>query len=116
MCCADRAVSSPNTPPQQISALDAGAGTGILGMMAARAGCATVVGAELSAAMCDAAERTVARNGLASRRVFSSRSFSSVPLVSRAVLPQPPCRCTEKKIPGQLVLLSGTRRGLFRGS
>lgn len=43
-------------------------------MMAARAGCSRVVGAELSAAMCDAAERTLARNGLASKCAARSRS------------------------------------------
>lgn len=53
--------------------MDAGAGTGILGMLAARAGCASVVGVELSAAMCDAAERTIARNGLAARRAAPRR-------------------------------------------
>ncbi|MES2336608.1 MAG: 50S ribosomal protein L11 methyltransferase [Pseudomonadota bacterium] len=55
--------------------LDIGAGTGLLGMLAARAGAAEVVACEMNPAVADAAADIVAANGLADRmRVIARKS------------------------------------------
>lgn len=55
--------------------LDIGTGTGLLGMIAARAGAAQVVACEMNAAVADAAGANVARNGLSDRmRVVAKHS------------------------------------------
>ncbi|KAG7675099.1 hypothetical protein Ndes2526A_g07853 [Nannochloris sp. 'desiccata'] len=50
-------------PPQPITALDIGAGTGLLSMMAVRAGADEAYAVEVSAHMCDVAEETTIMNG-----------------------------------------------------
>jgi len=55
--------------------LDIGAGTGLLAMMAARAGAGAVISCEMNPAVADAAAEIVALNGLADRvRVVAKRS------------------------------------------
>ena len=55
--------------------LEIGAGTGLLSMMAARAGAAEVVACEMNLAVADAAARVVAANGLAGRvRIVPKKS------------------------------------------
>ncbi|MDP3403406.1 MAG: 50S ribosomal protein L11 methyltransferase, partial [Brevundimonas sp.] len=55
--------------------LDIGTGTGILSMMAARAGAAHVTACDMNPAVADAAVDVIARNGLSDRiRVISKRS------------------------------------------
>lgn len=63
--------------------IDIGAGSGLLSMMAARAGADVVVAVEQSSHMCDVAEKTIAANGLSSqclvlqrdsRRMFATTS------------------------------------------
>ena len=53
--------------------LDIGAGSGLLSMMAARAGADTVVAVEQSSHMCEVAEKTIAANGLSSQCVVLQR-------------------------------------------
>jgi len=60
----------------QSKVLEIGAGTGILAMMAARAGAERVVSCEMVPAIADAARDIVARNGLAGRvRVVAKKSY-----------------------------------------
>ena len=63
--------------------IDIGAGSGLLSMMAARAGADSVIAVEQSSHMCDVAEKTIAANGLSSqclvlqrdsRRMFATTS------------------------------------------
>ncbi len=58
--------------------LDIGAGSGLLGMMAARAGADSVVGVELNSHMCDVAEEVVSSNGLAGKCVILHRDARRV--------------------------------------
>ena len=58
--------------------LDAGTGSGLLGMMAARAGADTVVGVEMSQHMCTVADETLARNGFSGRMVVLNKDVRSV--------------------------------------
>jgi hypothetical protein len=69
--------------PQEVMVIDIGAGSGLLSMMAARAGADVVVAVEQSSHMCDVAEKTIAANGLSSqclvlqrdsRRMFATTS------------------------------------------
>ena len=53
--------------PGGVHVIDLGAGTGLLSMMAARAGAASAVGIEQNRHMCDVADDCVARNGLLGR-------------------------------------------------
>ena len=53
--------------------LDIGAGSGLLSMMAARAGADSVVAVELSGHMCDVAEQVISSNGLSSKVVVLQR-------------------------------------------
>ena len=53
--------------------LDIGAGSGLLSMMAARAGADTVVAVEQSSHMCEVADKTIATNGLASKCLVLQR-------------------------------------------
>lgn len=69
----DAALSRAVTPGARV--LDIGAGTGLLALLAARAGAAEVVSCEMDAAVADAAAEIVAANGLADRvRVVAKKS------------------------------------------
>jgi type II protein arginine methyltransferase len=60
--------------------LEVGTGTGILAMMAARAGAASVVTCEMIPAIADAARRIIARNGFSDRvRVIAKKSYDLDP-------------------------------------
>ena len=66
----DRAIRATVTPGSLV--LDIGTGSGILAMMAARAGAGLVIGCERNAALAQVAEAIVARNGLSDRvRIFA---------------------------------------------
>ncbi|QDZ17548.1 S-adenosyl-L-methionine-dependent methyltransferase [Chloropicon primus] len=56
-----------------ILALDVGAGSGLLSMLAARAGADKVVSVEMSQHMCDVGEECVVMNGFASKILFLNR-------------------------------------------
>ena len=58
--------------------LDIGAGSGLLSMIAARAGAAHVTACEVNTAVADAAERTVAHNGFADRITIVPRYSTEV--------------------------------------
>jgi predicted RNA methylase len=62
----------------QVTVLDAGTGSGLLGMMAARAGADNIIGVEMSPHMCTVADETVARNGFAGRMVVLNKDVRSV--------------------------------------
>ncbi|KDD73214.1 hypothetical protein H632_c2419p0, partial [Helicosporidium sp. ATCC 50920] len=62
-----RAVQARKAAGKSTFTLDMGAGSSILSMMAARAGAEEVVGAEVSAHMCDVGEETAIRNGFLER-------------------------------------------------
>ena len=59
--------------PQEVMVIDIGAGSGLLSMMAARAGADSVVAVEQSSHMCDVAEKTIATNGLSSQCIVLQR-------------------------------------------
>ncbi len=61
----DAAIARAVRPGDRV--LDIGAGTGLLGMMAARAGAGSVVACEMNPAVADAASEVIAANGLADR-------------------------------------------------
>ncbi|DBA90775.1 TPA: hypothetical protein ACH3X1_003982 [Trebouxia sp. C0004] len=56
-----------------VGVLDMGAGSGLLSMMAARAGAEWVVGAEVSQAMCDAGAETVVMNGYGAKCIMVNK-------------------------------------------
>jgi len=58
---------------QEVMVLDIGAGSGLLSMMAARAGADTVVAVEQSSHMCEVAEKTIAANKLSSKCIVLQR-------------------------------------------
>jgi type II protein arginine methyltransferase len=58
--------------------LDIGAGTGLLAMMAARAGAGTVVSCEMNPAVADAAREIVALNGFADRLTVVAKASNDV--------------------------------------
>jgi hypothetical protein len=57
----------------QVLVLDIGAGSGLLSMMAARAGADSVVAVEQSSHMCDVAEQVISSNGLSTKCVVLQR-------------------------------------------
>jgi hypothetical protein len=57
----------------QVMVLDIGAGSGLLSMMAARAGADSVVAVEQSSHMCDVAEQVISSNGLSTKCVVLQR-------------------------------------------
>ena len=57
----------------KITALDVGAGSGLLSMLAARAGADAVVAVEVSQHMCDVGEECVVMNGFAHKVLFLNR-------------------------------------------
>ena len=58
---------------QEVLALDVGAGSGLLSMLAARAGADRVVACEINGHMCDVGEETVVMNGFADRILMLNR-------------------------------------------
>jgi FkbM family methyltransferase len=58
---------------QEVMVLDIGAGSGLLSMMAARAGADTVVAVEQSSHMCEVAEKAIAANELSSKCIVLQR-------------------------------------------
>ncbi|KAK9863942.1 hypothetical protein WJX84_003683 [Apatococcus fuscideae] len=58
---------------QQVHVLDVGAGSGLLSMMAARAGADSVIGAEMSQHMCDVGAETVVMNGYADKCILVNK-------------------------------------------
>ena len=62
----------------QVTVLDVGTGSGLLGMMAVRAGADAVVGVELSPHMCRVADETLARNGCIQRMTVLNRDARHV--------------------------------------
>lgn len=75
----DAAIRRAVTPGMRV--LDIGTGTGLLAMMAARAGAAEVIGCEMNPAVADAAVDIIARNGFAERvRVITKKSTQLDPV------------------------------------
>ncbi|KFM25022.1 Protein arginine N-methyltransferase 7 [Auxenochlorella protothecoides] len=72
--------------PGGVHVLDMGAGTGLLSMMAVRAGAASVVGAEINRHMCDVAEECLASNGCLGRVTMLDRDVRRM-----AAEPGPDC-------------------------
>ena len=62
-----RAVQRRKEQDGEAHVLDIGTGSGLLAMLAARAGATTVVGCDLHASICDVARKAAAANGLAER-------------------------------------------------
>lgn len=58
---------------ENVMVIDIGAGSGLLSMMAARAGADSVVAVEQSSHMCDVAEKTIAANGMSSQCIVLQR-------------------------------------------
>ncbi|KAK9803026.1 hypothetical protein WJX72_005333 [[Myrmecia] bisecta] len=67
-----------------IVVLDVGAGSGLLSMMAARAGASSVVGAEMSQHMCDVAAETVVMNGYAAQCLMVNKDVRRMDVVRKA--------------------------------
>ena len=62
----------------QVMVLDVGAGSGILGMLAARAGADSVVGVEVNSHMCEIAEQVIGANRLSGKCVVLQRDARRV--------------------------------------
>lgn len=67
----------------KVIALDMGAGTGLLSMMAARAGADEVYAAEMSAHMCDVAEETTIMNGFLGKIYVVDRDVRRMDVVAK---------------------------------
>jgi protein arginine N-methyltransferase 7 len=67
-----------------ISVLDIGAGSGLLSMLAARAGADKVVAVEMSQHMCDVGEETVVMNGYADKILVLNRDARRMDVVRKA--------------------------------
>jgi len=65
--------NNPHTLRFQVLVLDIGAGSGLLSMMAARAGADAVIAVEQSSHMCEVAQQTICRNGFAAKCTVVNR-------------------------------------------
>ena len=80
-----KAIESKRAFGQQgISVLDIGAGSGLLSMLAARAGADKVVAVEMSQHMCDVGEETVVMNGYADKILVLNRDARRMDVVRKA--------------------------------
>lgn len=77
----ERALANAVTPDTVV--LDIGSGTGLLAMMAARAGARETVTCEMVAPLAELARETVARNGLADRVVTLAQKSTTITISDR---------------------------------